>query len=77
MPNAALNIMENSTNIILCPKHKFCFEQMASSENTLSLDNLTDEVDNNTHKGMDNFPIDLYNKMIEYSLDNGKSVTPC
>lgn len=72
MPNAALNIMENSANIIPFPKHKFCFEQMMSTESTLGLDNLTDEVDNNTHKGMDNFPANIYNQMIEYSLDNGK-----
>lgn len=73
MPNAVLNITENSANIIpFPPKRKFCFEQMTSSENTISLDNLTDEVDNNTHKGMDNFPADVYNQMIEYSLDNGK-----
>ena len=75
MPQAALNYTqqsEKSANIIPFPKQNFHFAQMESTEETSAFDQMTDEVDNNTHKGMDNFPIEVYNKMIEYSLNHGK-----
>ena len=75
MPQAALNYTqqsEKSANIIPFPKQNFHFTQMESTEETSAFDNMTDEIDNNTHKGMDNFPIEVYNKMIEYSLNHGK-----
>lgn len=75
MPQAALNYTqqsEKSANIIPFPKQKICFAQMESTEETSAFDQMTDEIDNNTHKGMDNFPIEVYNQMIEYSLNHGK-----
>ena len=75
MPQAALNYTQQSENpckVIPFPKQNFHFTQMESTEETSAFDQMTDEVDNNTHKGMDNFPIEVYNKMIEYSLNNGK-----
>ena len=72
MPQAALNYTENSCKVIPFPKQNFHFTQMESTEETSAFDQMTDEIDNNTHKGMDNFPIEVYNKMIKYSLNNGK-----
>ena len=75
MPQAALNYTqqsEKSANIIPFPKQNLHFTQMESTEETSAFDNMTDEIDNNTHKGMDNFPIETYNSMIEYSLNDGK-----
>lgn len=75
MPQAALNYTqqsEKSANIIPFPKQNFHFTQMESTNETSAFDKMTDEIDNNTHKGMDNFPIEVYNQMIEYSLNNGK-----
>lgn len=71
MPQVALNQTENHAKIIPMNR-KFCFEQMKSTEETTVFDQMTDKVDNKIHKGMDNFPIDVYNQMIEYSLNNGK-----
>ena len=45
---------------------------MESTEETAVFDQMTDETDSKTHKGMDNFPIETYNAMIEYSLNHGK-----
>ena len=75
MPQAALNYTqqsEKSAKIIPFPKQNFHFAQMESTEETSAFDQMTDEIDNNTHKGMDNFPIEVYNQMIEYSLNHGK-----
>ena len=72
MPQAALNYTENPCKVIPFPKQNFHFAQMESTEETSAFDNMTDEIDNNTHKGMDNFPIEVYNQMIEYSLNHGK-----
>lgn len=74
MPQAALNYtqQENPCKVIPFPKQNFHFTQMESTEETSAFDQMTDEIDNNTHKGMDNFPIEVYNQMIEYSLNHGK-----
>lgn len=72
MPQAALTYTENPCKVIPFPKQKFCFSQMKSTEETAVFDQMTDETDSKTHKGMDNFPIDVYNQMIEYSLNHGK-----
>ena len=75
MPQAALNYTqqsEKSARIIQLPANRFCFSQMASAEDTAVFDEMTDAVDESTHKGMNYFPADVYNKMIEYSLSNGK-----
>lgn len=75
MPQAALNYTqesEKSAKIIQLPVNRFCFSQMAAAEDTAVFDEMTDAVDESTHKGMSYFPADVYNKMIEYSLNNGK-----
>ena len=75
MPQAALNYTqesEKSAKIIQLPANRFCFSQMASAEDTSVFDDMTDAVDESTHKGMNYFPADVYNKMIEYSLNHGK-----
>ena len=75
MPQAALNYTqesEKSAKIIQLPVNRFCFSQMAAAEDTAVFDEMTDAVDESTHKGMNCFPADVYNKMIEYSLNNGK-----
>src|SRR5574344_156658 len=72
MPQAALTYTENPCKVIPFPKQKFCFAQMESTEETAVFDQMTDETDSKTHKGMDNFPIETYNAMIEYSLNHGK-----
>ena len=72
MLQAALNHTENPCKVILFPKQKFCFAQMQSTERTAIFDQMTEQNESKTHKGMNNFPIDVYNQMIEYSLNNGK-----
>ena len=75
MPQAALNYTQQSektAKIIQIPANRFCFSQMASMEDTAVFDEMTDAVDESTHKGMNYFPADVYNAMIEYSLNNGK-----
>ena len=75
MPQAALNYTqqsEKSAKIIQLPANRFCFSQMAAAEDTAVFDEMTDAVDESTHKGMNYFPADVYNKMIEYSLNHGK-----
>ena len=71
MSNLALNYTDSPQKAIPF-KRKFCFAQMESSEETAVFDSITDGVDEKIHTGMDNFPADVYNKMIEYSLNNGK-----
>ena len=61
----------NNSNIIEINR-KCCFQNMKATETTSVFDQMTDETDSKTHKGMDNFPIEVYNQMIEYSLNNGK-----
>lgn len=75
MLQAALNYTqqsEKSAKIIPFPKQKFCFAQMESTEGTAIFDQMTEQNESKTHKGMNNFPIQVYNQMIEYSLNNGK-----
>ena len=75
MPQAALSYTqqsEKSAKIIQLPANRFCFSQMAAAEDTAVFDEMTDAVDESTHKGMNYFPADVYNAMIEYSLNNGK-----
>ena len=45
---------------------------MKATETTSVFDQMTNEADSKAHKGMDNFPIEVYNQMIEHSLNNGK-----
>lgn len=71
MPQAALNHTENHAKIILVNR-KFCFEQMKSTEETAVFDRMTDDTIAKTKKGMNCFPLDVYNSMIEYSLNHGK-----
>ena len=75
MPQVALNYTqqsEKSAKIIQLPANRFCFSQMAAAEDTAVFDEMTDAVDESTHKGMNYFPADVYDAMIEYSLSNGK-----
>ena len=75
MPQAAFSYTqqsEKSAKIIQLPANRFCFSQMASAEDTAVFDDMTDAVDESINKGMNYFPADVYNKMIEYSLNNGK-----
>lgn len=74
MPQVALNYQqqENPCKVIPFPANRFCFSQMAAAEDTAVFDEMTDAVDESTHKGMNYFPADVYNAMIEYSLNNGK-----
>ena len=75
MPQAALNYTQESgksAKIIQLPANRFCFSQMAAAEDTVVFDEMTDAVDESTHKGMNYFPADVYNTMIEYSLNHGK-----
>lgn len=71
MTQAAFNHTENHAKIIPMSR-KFCFEQMKSTEETAVFDRMTEETDSKTHKGMNNFPLETYNAMIEYSLRHGK-----
>ena len=61
----------NSSNIIQINR-KCCFQNMKATETTSVFDQMTNEADSKAHKGMDNFPIEVYNQMIEHSLNNGK-----
>ena len=61
----------NNSNIIEINR-KCCFQNMKATETTSVFDQISEETDNKIHKGMDNFPIEVYNQMIEYSLNNGK-----
>ena len=72
MPQTVFTYMENSCKVSPFPKQKFCFAQMQSTEGTAIFDQMTEQTESKTHKGMNNFPIDVYNQMIEYSLNNGK-----
>ena len=75
MPQAALNCTQQSekaAKIIQLPANRFCVRQRAAAEDTAVFDEMTDAVDESTHKGMNYFPADVYNAMIEYSLSNGK-----
>ena len=72
MPNTALAYTENFLKPILLPKPKLCFSQMESTVETAVFDQLTEETDSKVHKGMNNFPLETYNAMIEYSLRHGK-----
>lgn len=64
--------LNNVSNIIEINRRFNCFQNMRATETTSVFDQMTDETDSKTHKGMDNFPIEVYNQMIEYSLNNGK-----
>ena len=66
-----INIVERTNKTIYIPKSRFTFGNMVSDENTKSLDKMTEQVDDNIHKGMDNFPIEVFNQMIEYNLTRG------
>ena len=72
MSQVALNHMENPCKVIPFPKQKFCFAQMESTEGTAIFDQMTEQNESKTHKGMNNFPIDVYNQMVKYSLNHGK-----
>lgn len=72
MPQVALNHTENPCKVIPFPKQKFCFAQMESTEETSVFDQIINETDSKTHRGMNNFPIDVYNQMIEHSLNHSK-----
>ena len=72
MPQAALNYTENPCKVIPFPKQNFCFSQMETTDETAVFDDMAKQVDDKIHKGMNNIPVDIYNKMIEYSLNNGK-----
>ena len=61
----------NNSNIIQINR-KCCFQNMRATETTFVFDQISEESDNQVHKGMNNFPIEVYNQMIEYSLNNGK-----
>ena len=63
--------LNNKINIIQINR-KCCFQNMKATETTSVFDQISEESDNKIHKGMDNFPIEVYNQMIEYSLNNGK-----
>lgn len=73
MTQPALNILpsEEKSKAVMFPT-TYTFAQMQSTEQTEFIDDLTENVDNNIHKGMDNFPMDIFNRMLGYSLDNGK-----
>ena len=77
MPQAALNYTQQSEQSeksakIIQLSNRFCFSQMAAAEDTAVFDDMTDAVDESTHKGMNYFPADVYNAMIEYSLNHEK-----
>lgn len=64
--------LTTSTANIIPVKRKFCFTQMKSTETTAALDRIVEDTLSKNNKGMNNFPLEVYNKMIEYSLNNGK-----
>lgn len=70
MPQAAIAYSESKANII--PLNRFCFQNMESSAESAIFDNMADEAERKIHKGMNNFPIETYNRMIKWSIDNGK-----
>ena len=72
MSQAVFTYTENPCKVIPFPKQKFCFAQMESTEGTAIFDQMTEQTESKTHKGMNNFPIDIYNQIIEHSLNNGK-----
>lgn len=72
MPQAALNYTENPCKVIPFPNANFCFSQMEATDETAVFDNMAKQVEDKIHKGMNNIPADIYNRMIEYSLNNGK-----
>ena len=72
MPQVALTYTESPCKIIPFPKQKFCFAQMESTETTFVFDKMAEQTESKIKKGMDNFPIETYNAMIEYSLNQGK-----
>lgn len=63
---------ENSAKIIPFPNRKICFAQMESTETTFVFDKMAEQTESKIKKGMDYFPIEVYNQMINYSLNNGK-----
>ena len=71
MSNLALNYTESPQKAILF-KRNFCFSQMEATDETAVFDDMAKQVEDKIHKGMNNIPVDIYNKMIEYSLNNGK-----
>lgn len=75
MPQAALSNyaqQENPCKVIPFPKQKFYFAQMESTETTFVFDKMAEQTESKIKKGMDYFPIEVYNQMIDYSLNNGK-----
>lgn len=78
MPQTALNYtqtqqeQENSCKIIQFPKRQMCFAQMESTEETVLLDDIADKANGKVKTGMDYFPQETYNQLIEYSLEHGK-----
>ena len=71
MSNLALNYTESPQKAIPF-KRNFCFTQMEATDETAVFDDMAKQVDDKIHKGMNNIPMDIYNRMIEYSLNNGK-----
>ena len=71
MSQAALNYTEER-KLIPFPNANFCFSQMEATEETAVFDDMAKQVEDKIHKGMNNIPADIYNRMIEYSLNNGK-----
>ena len=71
MSQAALNYTEER-KLIPFPNANFCFSQMEATDETAVFDDMAKQVEDKIHKGMNNIPADIYNKMIEYSLNNGK-----
>lgn len=73
MPEAvpAYTQMENR-QITMTSTRKYHFSQMESNNETAVLDKIVDETDDKVNNGMNNFPTEIYDKMIEYSLSNGK-----
>ena len=45
---------------------------MEATDETSVFDDMAKQVEDKIHKGMNNIPADIYNRMIEYSLNNGK-----
>ena len=71
MSQAALNYTEER-KLIPFPNANFCFSQMEATDETAVFDDMAKQVDDKIHKGMNNIPADIYDRMIEYSLNNGK-----
>ena len=64
----------NSCHIInlLDMKGELEFEQMKSSEITACFDKMIDDFKNDKEKGMNCFPEEIYNNMLDYCLSNGE-----